>query len=202
MEPYLGLSPFIAPYTTRFCRLLEQYGGCVVDTDGLLQTGVSYVRREGTSLARLIHMEDVETRASFLFVLDEVTGGYTSGRVELWPLSCMVAPSLIPRIGHHIPIPEIVDIIEDFLSDILPSRRPGYADPLDLRRQLLAQSSEPETWQHYWALAEGERQEQEVQDVQDVQDVQEVTPSGRRRLRTHPNIWPSRKRVCQEDSWS
>ena len=191
MDPYLSLSPFIAPYTTRLCRLLAQYGGCVLSANGLLQMGVSYVRREGTILARLIHVENVETRDSFVFVLNEVTGTYTSGTLELWPLSCPVAPSLVPGIGHFIPLPEVVDIIEEFLSDILPSRRPAYADPRDLRHRLLRQCSEPETWQHYWDLA----------DVVQDEDIQERRP-GRRRPRTHPNIWPSRKRICQEDDQS
>jgi hypothetical protein len=157
-------------------------------TEGLMYAGVSYVRREGTKLARLVHVEDVETRAAFMFVLNEVTGGYTNGSLELWPLAPPTY-TLLPDVHRHLRLPVLVNIVEGFLSDVMPSNCPHYADPYLLRRQLLWTSEDPKTWQYYWRSADSKADKSTVA----------IPVHNRRRSRTRQNIWPSRKRSCHEN---
>ena len=178
-----SLSLFIAPHAETVCRLLSQYGGCVVNEDGTLRTGVTYVRREGTAVARIVHVEDVETREAYMFVLNEVTGGYMSGKLELWPLAS--AGELLPDVHLHLIIPQLAGIVEEFLADMLPSKRPEYADPYHLRRQLMYTAMDPDVWQQYWISAKTET-------------VARPARSSRRR-RIHHNVWPSRKLLCVEE---
>lgn len=184
-----SMSPFIAPYATGFCHRLAQYGGCITTTTGLMHAGVSYVRREGMKLARLVHVEDVETREPFMFVLNEVTGGYTNGSLELWPFAPPTC-TLLPDVHRHLCLPVLVKLVEDFLSDVMPSNRPHYADPRLLRRQLLWTSENPKTWQSYWRSADSR--------AGSTPDTSLVT----KRSRMRQNIWPSRKRSCHENNVS
>jgi hypothetical protein len=173
----LELSPFMAPHADQTCRLLALYGGAVLQTDGMLQTSVTYQRREGVALARMVHVEDVQSRKPYLFVLDEVTGEYTSGELTLWPL--VAQPSCLPALSGHLHHPDIERIVNAFLSDVLPSIRPRHAETEHLRRQVLWTAEDPHVWQTYWNCAEHEDRE-----------------CVRQRRRLHQNIWPARMRLC------
>lgn len=174
----LALSPFIRPHAEETCRLLSLYGGGIVQKDGSLRAGVSYVRREGVSIARLIHVEDVESRKPYVFVLDEVSGTYSSGTHELWPLAPTASPGTILGLSAYLAQP-LVDIVADFLQDYLPSRRPAYAECEHLRRHIRWCADDATLWETYWHMGDTEAQ-----------------ASHHRRRRVHQNIWHSRKRLC------
>jgi hypothetical protein len=184
MQPTAKMLPYIAPYATQVCELLSQYGGCVMDTNGILQRGVSYVRREGHSVPWLVHVEDVETRESLVFVLNSVTGVYRCGKLQLWPLySLKPAEFLLSDVLRRLHVPGIVGIVEEFLIDVLPQKCPVYAETHSLRRQLLMVADDPAAWATYWI------------------DATDTTTTKNTRRRTRQNIWHTRKRIClDEDS--
>lgn len=81
----------------------------------LFRRNLTLFRREGELLPRIIHMEDVCTRKPSMFVLDEVTGHYSSGKLELWSL----APDkpVPPEVGDYLLL-ILCRIVEELLEDV------------------------------------------------------------------------------------
>ena len=171
-------SPYIAHNAEQQCLLISLYGGCITDSVGNMATttGVTYVRREGVAVPLIIHVENVESRTSFVFVLDEVSGFYRSGTKQLWPLSGSPSVFSSSEASRHLPS-TLADIVDNFLSDELVHKPPLHAESCYLRCQIRLYSFEPTKWEAYWER--GRRAE---------------LLAGNRRI--HKNIWPSRKRVC------
>ena len=169
----MELSPFIAPHATDTCRLLALYGGAIVCTTGALELAVTYVRKEGCHIPRLVHVEDVDTREQRVFVLDEVTGEYGSHNLRLYPLA-PDARTLLPEV-HLCLGADLGHLVEAFLADLLPIPRPTHAHTDHLRRQIRWQA-DGVAWQHYWDNAS----------------------PGRKRGRTRQNVWVSRKQTTTD----
>jgi hypothetical protein len=175
----LPMSPFIVPHAEQTCRLLARYGGGVVETKtGSVVAGVTYVRREGLAMPRIIHMEHIDSREAYVFVLNEVTGGYSNGPLELWPLAATT--TCVPDVYTHLPVRQIGCLVEAYLADVLPSARPVHAALEHLRCQVRWIADVPLLWERYWKCAEHK----------------ESTRNTRTRRRVHQNIWPSRKLLC------
>jgi hypothetical protein len=148
----LSISPFIAPHAEELCHTLALYGGAVVDADGRFQSAVTYQYKEGVHLPRIVHVQRVDTRESMLFILDEVTGEYMSHERTLWPLapsSLTCLPQVYRRLGTDLTL-----LVEQFLTDILPIRRPPQADAWHLRRQVMHGTDLPQEWVTYWQTAD------------------------------------------------
>jgi hypothetical protein len=173
------MSPFIVPHAEQMCRLLARYGGGIVEAaTGTVVAGVTYVRREGFALPRIIHVEHVDSREAYVFVLNEVTGGYSNGSLELWPLAATT--TCVPDVYTHLPVRQLGCLVEAYLADVLPTARPAHAAFEHLRRQVRWIADVPLLWEKYWQCAEH----------------LEATPTTRVRRRTRQNIWPSRKLLC------
>ena len=143
----LALSPFIAPYTDAFCRALSEAGGVVLNRAGDITTSMFYRSKEGITIARIVQMVDVSTRHAQVFMLNEVTGEYTNGNGTLWPLT---------HIAYHtiqsawVPLHRaILNIVDDFLTDVLPDPRPRLAHPERLRTLVLCEEL-GDQWATYW----------------------------------------------------
>jgi hypothetical protein len=173
------ISPFIAPHAEQTCRLLSLYGGCIIQIQtGTIVSGVSYVRREGLAIPRIVHVENVDSRKAYVFMLDEVSGVYSNGHLELWPLAATT--TCLPDVYTHLAVRQIGNLVEAYLEDVLPSARPVYAAPEHLRRQVRWVAESPLLWDVYWRCAD--------------QTAMETKKRLRRRL--HQNVWPSRKLLC------
>lgn len=166
----MALSPFIAPHATDTCRLLAMYGGAVVGATGTVELAVTYVRKEGCHIPRLVHVQEVDTREPMVFVLDEVTGEYGSHHRRLYPLA-PDAPTLLPWV-HRCLGEDLGRLVETFLADLLPCPRPAHAHAGHLRRQIRWRA-DGVAWQQYWDSAS----------------------QGRKRGRTRQNIWVGRKQL-------
>jgi len=148
------LSPFIGPFAHAVCDLLARFGGAILRSDGTVLAGVLYERREGTILPRLLHVLDIQSNTPYVFVLDEITGNYTTSGLQLWPLA--PGSTCLPDVQQHLPIRPVAQIVEDFLSDILPTARPRSADPEHLRRQVQWLADDPQGWVDYWEKGAGQ----------------------------------------------
>ena len=147
----LDISPFIAPYAEEMCQLLSLYGGAAIDGDGHVKYAVTYLRKEGVHVPRIVHVQCVNTAERLLFILNEVTGEYTSNELRLWPLSTSTPThntQLVNKLGTDMTL-----LIEDYLTDILPIRRPGYAYSEHLRRRI-KDTEYGQSWVRYWQVAD------------------------------------------------
>ena len=147
----LALSPFIAPYADAFCRALSEAGGVVLDSAWGITTSMIYRSKEGIAIARIVQMVDVSTGNAQVFMLNEVTGEYTNGNGTLWPLT---------HIAYHaiqsawVPLHRaILNIVDDFLTDVLPDPRPRLAHPERLRTLVLCEEI-GDQWATYWKQAQ------------------------------------------------
>ena len=148
----LDISPFIAPYAEEMCRLLSLYGGAAIDVGGHVQYAVTYLRKEGMHVPRIVHVQCVDTSESLLFILNEVTGEYTSNELRLWPLAPSITTYNTPlanKLGTDVTL-----LVEEYLTDILPLRRPVYADSEHLRRQIMYDTEYGQSWVRYWHVAD------------------------------------------------
>lgn len=148
----LDLSPIVAEHSRELCRNLGSHGGYITrqEKNGttVYMEGVRYRKSEGIVIPRVVHVQTVApARDVHVFVLDEVAGQYTSGKHYLWPLREMPHP--LSMFYHRLPM-AIVDLIADFVVDILPSPVPDYARIETLRTNLLCTTEYPDWWTDLW----------------------------------------------------
>jgi hypothetical protein len=170
----LSISPFIAPHAVETCHALSLYGGGVLGPTGDVGA-VAYRRKEGIYIPRLVHVEYVDTGAQQVFVLDEVTGEYTHDALRLWPLA-PEAVTRLPDVYLHLG-PDVTWVVEQFLDELLPVRRPGPAHHDQLRQQILWRTADRHAWVAYWTAA----------------DLLQKKRVPTQRIRT--NIWAKRKMI-------
>ena len=145
----LVLSPWIKEYAKESCRALGLHGGCVTDLlDSTRYIPVKYVRSEGISMPRIVHVQETENiREHRVFTLDEVDGHYKSGNLRLWPLCTMKDP--LEDVLRRLPV-ELVGSIASFIEDELPSPVPTYANQNHLKTQVLCNTGDPIMWVKLW----------------------------------------------------
>lgn len=147
----LLLSPLVAEHSREMCRGLGSHGGCITkvlkDGTHAYMEGVQYRRSEGISMPRVVHVQATSTKNHHVFVLNEVDGQYTSGKLRLWPLR----PISHPLSFFYCRLPmAIIDFIATFVVDSMPSPIPEYAHFNTLRTHVLCTSDNPDWWEDKW----------------------------------------------------
>ena len=149
----LVFSPLVAEHARESCRCLGSHGGFITakteDGEPVYMASVVYIRSEGLAVPRVVHVEAADnTHRRHVFVLDEVSGEYTSGPRRLWPMRNMPHPLAV--LIHRIPTAAIVDHIASFLVDTLPSPVPRYASQDLLRTHTLLAAANIDRWVDLW----------------------------------------------------
>ena len=160
----------MSQHANEICRLLQWYGGAIVNGDGIVWQTMTFVRAEGHIQVDLIHMESVETRQQKMFKLHEDTGAYVSGPDRLWALApSPSAPSRLASAVAHLG-KDLGRLVEGYLE------RPLHAKYEHLRKQVLWTLKYPDAWKEYWAHGDTLRDSAVVG------------------TRLRPNVWKTRKR--------